>query len=428
MTEKEKSTLCMKIMQNCKSHTQSRFPWLDMACAAVRYRGREDRRIQPAGTDGEELFLIPDRILELFGQDPEKMRRGYLHILFHCLNLHLFSAAGHERADWDLAADLACAYMICRLLGEEPDPCMKYLDDHGLVTAEQIYQEIRRGDFPFDVQAAARMAEFDSHFLWYNKTSDEIRDGRRRWTEILEYTSQKKRGKSKNPGTVSGDREEIMTVNGTGEYDYRSFLKRFAFPREEVQLDEESFDYIMYCYGLEHYVNLPLLEPLEYQEVSRLEELVIAIDTSGSCSRSTVQHFLEHTYSIVSGQENFFNRMNVWLIQCDCCIQSVQQITSREEWMEYCRQIRIEGRAGTDFRPVFRYVQELREKKILKNLKALIYFTDGDGVYPQEQTEYETAFVFLQKCEGMKKVPFWARALIAEKSAAGRGEGMKNEY
>ena len=96
--------------------------------------------------------------------------------------------------------------------------------------------------------------------------------------------------------------------------------------------------------------------------------------------------------------------------------------------MEYCRQIRIEGRAGTDFRPVFRYVQELREKKILKDLKALIYFTDGDGVYPQEQTGYETAFVFLKKCEGMKKVPFWARALIAEKPVADWGEGMKNEY
>ena len=36
---------------------------------------------------------------------------------------------------------------------------------------------------------------------------------------------------------------------------------------------------------MEQYGNLPLIEPLEYKEVNRLEELVIAIDTSGSCSR-----------------------------------------------------------------------------------------------------------------------------------------------
>lgn len=83
-------------------------------------------------------------------------------------------------------------------------------------------------------------------------------------------------------------------------YDYRRFLKKFAVPREEVELDTESFDYIMYHYGMEHYGDMPLIEPLEYKEVNRLEELVIALDTSGSCSRETVQQFLAETYSILS--------------------------------------------------------------------------------------------------------------------------------
>ena len=46
-----------------------------------------------------------------------------------------------------------------------------------------------------------------------------------------------------------------------------------------MELDTESFDYIFDNYGMEHYGNLPLIEPLEYKEVNRLEELVIAIDT-----------------------------------------------------------------------------------------------------------------------------------------------------
>lgn len=48
-----------------------------------------------------------------------------------------------------------------------------------------------------------------------------------------------------------------------------------------------------------------MIEPLEYKEVNRLEELVIAIDTSGSCSGETVQRFLGETYGILSEKENF---------------------------------------------------------------------------------------------------------------------------
>ena len=75
---------------------------------------------------------------------------------------------------------------------------------------------------------------------------------------------------------------------------------------EELQLDLDSFDYIPYLYGLARYGNLPLVEPLEYTETSKVEELVIAIDTSGSCSAGTVQQFLAETCRILANRENFF--------------------------------------------------------------------------------------------------------------------------
>ena len=79
---------------------------------------------------------------------------------------------------------------------------------------------------------------------------------------------------------------------------------------------------------MEQYGNLPLIEPLEYKEVNRLEELVIAIDTSGSCSREMVRRFLGETYQILSTRENFFNKMKVYIVQCDCCIQWYQVLHS----------------------------------------------------------------------------------------------------
>ena len=52
----------------------------------------------------------------------------------------------------------------------------------------------------------------------------------------------------------------------------------------------------------------------------------------------------------------------------------------------------------------------MEKKKEIKNLKALIYFTDGDGIFP-EKTDYETAFVFVKKNECMDRIPGWIRKL-----------------
>ena len=70
-------------------------------------------------------------------------------------------------------------------------------------------------------------------------------------------------------------------------------------------MDEDSFDYIFYNFGMEQYGNLPLIEPLEYKEVNRLEELVIAIDTSGSCSKELVRRFLGETRRTAKKKTDF---------------------------------------------------------------------------------------------------------------------------
>ena len=76
------------------------------------------------------------------------------------------------------------------------------------------------------------------------------------------------------------------------------------------------------------------------------------------------------------------------------------------------QEITIQGRGGTDFRPVFEFTRKEKAKRELRNLKALIYFTDGDGIYPREKPDYETAFVFVKKTENMRFVPNWAYKLV----------------
>ena len=406
------SELGIQILQNCMVELLSLFPQLDTACAALRYYPDPDS--SGIGTDGGVIRFSPPELLRQYQGNPAAVRRGYLHMLLHCLYLHPFT--GRTGQLWDLAADLAVEQIIERTMSPRLTlkadavrmECFRMMGGSPL-SVEEIYEMLERGAFPFSLEEIAAAFRFDSHALWVQDAKSHAA-GRRKWENLASSVG---RGGSR-AGRNAGNSTEILQVPRQGAYDYRRFLRQFTVQREEIQLDLNSFDRIFYHFGLEHYGDMPLIEPLEYQEVNRLEELVIAIDTSGSCSAETVRKFLAETYSIVSQRENFFREMKVYLIQCDCIVQSVTVIRSAEDWAESCAHITIQGRGGTDFTPVFRYVEELRRKRELKALKALLYFTDGDGVYPRERTDYQTAFVFLHQSDKMDQVPAWAARLVLE--------------
>ena len=48
------------------------------------------------------------------------------------------------------------------------------------------------------------------------------------------------------------------------------------------------------------------------------------------------------------------------------------------------------------------------QKKEIQNLRALLYFTDGDGIYPSRKPPFETAFVFLNRESQKQEIPPWA--------------------
>jgi predicted metal-dependent peptidase len=76
--------------------------------------------------------------------------------------------------------------------------------------------------------------------------------------------------------------------------------------------------------------------------------------------------------------------------------------------------MKSKGLGGTDFRPVFSYVDELIAEKEFVNLKGLIYFTDGYGEFPSRQPNYNTAFVFVEDGYNNPEVPVWAIKLVLQ--------------
>lgn len=434
-TSRKKQRLCVEILQNCRNELYHYFPYLDGAFASVGYL---DNKEEPGiAVNGTDILYRCDDLLKQYLELPVSLTRGYLHMLLHCLFLHIFpEQTGMDRNRWNLACDITVETMIeaeqiRELALPESDIRERTLrvlfgnrmdgwdgrgieiQSHRSYQAQQIYQMLENQKFPDREEDLRAAFFFDDHALWYEwKEDGKKARAKIKWEKIRAYTGMQQQQQKKKAGMAKGEYEDELPVSGKNRYDYHTFLKQFAIPREEMELDLESFDYIFYHLGMEVYGDMPLIEPLEYKEVSRLEELVIAIDTSGSCSREIVQQFLSETYSILSQRENFFHKMNVYLIQCDCHIQEVKVIHSEEEWKNYCENIRILGRGGTDFRPVFQLVGELRAKKEIKDLKALIYFTDGDGIYPRQKPDYETAFVLLKEKARVNLVPDWALKII----------------
>ena len=205
-------------------------------------------------------------------------------------------------------------------------------------------------------------------------------------------------------------------------YDYGEILRRFTVVSEEIGINHEEFDYVYYTYGLEKYGNLPLIEPLEFKEEKKVKEFVIAIDTSASCRGETVRAFLRKTYGLLKSGQNFFHRMNVHIIQCDNQVQSDTEITCQEDFDTFLRQGKLTGFGATDFRPVFAYVDSLREQRGFENLKVLIYFTDGYGIYPEQMPDYQVIFAFLGEDENRAAVPSWSLKVVLEEEDL-KGEG-----
>ena len=418
--EEEILDICQEILKNSRNELGISMHFLCSPLSELRPVLSEETSV--IGTDGKQLFVSPAWLIPVFMNQKILLNRLYLHQLLHCLFCHLWGRKGRNRKLWDLASDIAVENMIDDLYAKpvyirpgsfRREIYRKWKAQYGILTAERIYRILET--LP-EEKTERLIQEFrkDDHHFW---KSDEGKSGlaspKKNWEDRrkklqTEIELMSKEASGKVPSLL-----EQLRVENRKRYDYREFLRRFSVLREEFQTDMDTFDYIYYHYGMEHYGNLPLIEPLETKEVFRIEDFVIVIDTSMSCSGELVQRFLEETYDVLSQSETYFRKIRIHILQCDDKVQSDVLIECAEDLKAYMEHFQIKGYGGTDFRPAFAYVNELLEQGVLKNLGGLLYFTDGKGIYPKKRPEYKTAFLFLDDYDE-SAVPPWAMRLRVE--------------
>ena len=419
---------------------------------------------------GRCILYDPVWVLLRYRGEKEAIVRDYLHMVFHCVFHHAFVNTLIDQPRWDLACDIAVesaiedlrlTSVVAQRSHAQQNLISRLKRDVKILSAEKIYAWLREQSCT-DEQIADMREPFlaDSHDIWYdpkemssansggdgddgdqddqndqpNSTPSGGGDGdgddqqesssggggagnlRQQWQDIAQRMQTDLETFSKDQGYGGGSMMQSLRAVTREKYDYSDFLRRFAVLGEAMKINGDEFDYIFYTYGMQLYKKMPLIEPLEYKEVRRIKEFVIAIDTSGSTSGELVQTFLQKTYNILRQQETFFTKINLHIIQCDAQIQEDAKITSQEEFDEYLKTMQIRGLGGTDFRPVFEYVDQLRKDKEFVNLKGLIYFTDGYGAFPEHQPDYHTAFVFVDDEYNNPDVPVWAIKLVLQRN------------
>ncbi len=355
------------------------------------------------------------------------VNRAYLHTLFHCLLRHPGKTRGRDADLWDLSCDIAVESMLdsldYRCLQAEKMSVRRQniyrelQDELPVLTAEAVYRHFRRTRLnSYDCATLTRVFATDEHTLWYKEDDDQQE---RHWQQQAERTQTAMETVFANKAEGGQAVREQLAVSTRKTTDFRAFLRRFAALREEVSVDADSFDYGYYAYGLRHFGNMPLIEPLETREVRKIEDFVIAIDTSMSTSGELVRAFLSRTYELLQENTSFFRHFNLRILQCDDQLRSDKKVTNARELAEYMEHFELIGQSATDFRPVFEHVDRLNAEGAFRHLRGLLYFTDGLGIYPKKRPKYDAAFVMLEGEAYPDKVPSWGiRAVISEDALA----------
>ena len=416
--------------------------YLDMALSMFTYVPMEDSTLM---VDGKYFLYNPQYILKSFRLNKDICVRDYLHAVMHCVYRHMFAGPATDRILWDTACDIAVENVINELGLGLPETGRQRAQNEFIgvlrekldfITAEKVYSLLKEGKTDTAKLAEIRGCFYaDNHDIWYmsssekeekfgiggsESSSDNDENGDNNgtynlsgeWQKISERMQVDAETFSKSHGNIPGSMVQNLKEVNREKYDYTAFLKKFAVLGEVMKINDDEFDYIFYTYGLKLYDKMPLVEPLEYKDVKRIREFVIAIDTSGSVSGELVQKFVQKTYNILESTESFFSKINLHIIQCDAEIQEHIKITNKKEFDEYIKNMRILGLGGTDFRPVFSAVEKLIDEKEFTNLKGLLYFTDGCGTFPSKKPDYETAFVFIDDNYNNYDVPAWAIKLV----------------
>ena len=349
------------------------------------------------GTLASKLELIVNDDIEAFISNGVKLeyREAYLDSLeieeleFIFANGAMHASLAHDKRRnnrsgwlWQMATDMAINDMLVEN-GMKLPYGAQYRKRFAGMYAEEIYAELKADILRDDEDLEYEANSADDVEKKYEKDSkNESQTPEELQKEILqeqllaeEAIALLERELKKGEAPLSIER--FFTLEYEGKIDWRDELK--------MALDR---------YFRDDYTLLPPSKKLLYSgiylpsSVSQTFRLVIVVDSSGSVDEVLLNTFLSEVNFLMS----LVSHYEIELIVCDDKVHSHRTFYSGESL-----DVRLKGGGGTDFRVAFRFVEESFD-----DVKLLLYFTDLEGIFPQERPNYEVKWV----TQKSKYIPF----------------------
>ena len=163
-------------------------------------------------------------------------------------------------------------------------------------------------------------------------------------------------------GEGAGQFKQECNADDAARVDWRALLR--AWLADRIKGDWASFPFS------KRMIHRGLFMPSPGMQVP--SHVVFAIDTSGSMSGELLASIVGELRAF---REVFPCRLSV--LQCDAALQDVEEYDAMDGY-EVPKDFKILGRGGTDFRPVFKWLDRHAPSAVL------LYATDGMGTFPDK--------------------------------------------
>jgi predicted metal-dependent peptidase len=127
-------------------------------------------------------------------------------------------------------------------------------------------------------------------------------------------------------------------------------------------------------------------------------KVVAAIDTSGSMSQAQITKAISELYGLARA----FQFLELWVTDCDAQVYEAKKVKAED-----LSRLLLKGGGGTDFRPVFKWIKEKFDDRI----DSLVFFTDCDGEFPKDKSQYETFWI---TDSVNAKIPFGRKLIVSQ--------------
>ena len=324
---------------------------------------------QTTWSNGKTLFYNHAYIDAL---DVEQTQFALSREAMHCALLHFYRRSNRLKKRWQSACDFAVNPLLIDD-GLKPTPDTIYHGEYDGMTAEEIYPLLQD-----DEEDAGGEGDSEQRQQAQTLSQNEKEMLAVQWRQRLASAAQQ----AMQAGKLSAQMARLVDAFLQPKLPWRSLLAQHlsATARNDYSYTRPS-----------NRRGDPAVFPgLRSEEV----DLVVAVDTSGSIRENEIEQFFSEINAI-KGQI----RARITLLCCDVEIDTQCPLVF-EAWDEFKFDAKISGGGGTDFRPVFSWLDRQDMKP-----DALVYFTDACGEFPELEPSYPTLWL----AKGKAKVPFGTR-------------------